>query len=581
MTGRRLQAPLLALIAYVAGAMLLTAAVWGSPTTHWAGRCCDPEQSMWFLGWTPYALSHGLDPFFTTQIDAPAGVNLMWNTLTPLLGLMAWLPTAIGGPIFAYNVMLVVGIALSGWTAFLAFRRYADHDAGAFIGGAVYAFSPYIASHAQLHLNLTTAWVPALFLLVLDELLVRRRRPALLLGIALGLLSVVQLLIAEEILATSVIAAGVLVLVMAVFGRAQMGEAIRRLRTALATAAVTFLVVGAWPLAAQFLGPRRVVGAVQNTILFSTDLLNVVLPTPYQLIAPSAATAISRNFSGLYHEATGYLGLPLLILLVVIAVERWDDRRVRLALLVGLILLVLSLGAHLHVGGTDTGLPMPWLALGFLPLLEHAVPDRVTIFVWLAVGGTIAIVAGDWLRRGRGGAGRLLVLAAALAFILPVPLARSSIAIPAFFRTWSEQGIAPSDTVLIAPLPGNGSETAPMLWAAVAGHGVRMAEGFALIPLADGRTSAVGPATALTDAMQHVQAGHGGLVARGAVRAQIGADLRAANIRHVIVGPMAAQAEMVAFFSDLFGRPPETTGGVEIFRYVDVTGLGPEPPAAP
>lgn len=573
--GRRLQAPLLALIAYVAGALLLTAAVWGSPTTQWAGRCCDPEQSMWFLGWTPYALSHGLDPFFTTQIGAPAGVNLMWNTLTPLLGLMAWLPTAVGGPIFAYNVILVVGIALSGWTAFLAFRRYADHDAGAFIGGAVYAFSPYISSHAELHLNLATAWVPPLFLLVLDELLVRRRRSALLLGIALGLLSVIQLLIAEEILATSVIAAGVLVLVMAAFGRAEIRDAIRRLSTALATAAVTFLVAGAWPLATQFLGPRRLVGAVQNTILFSTDLLNVVLPTPYQLIAPSAATAISSNFSGLYHEATGYLGLPLLILLVVVALERWGDRRVRVALLVGLILLVFSLGAHLHIGAADTGLPMPWLALSSLPLLEHAVPDRVTVFVWLAVGGIVAIVSGDALRRGRAGAGRLLAVAAALAFILPVPLAHSSVAIPAFFRTWSEQGIAQSDTVLIAPLPGNGSETAPMLWAAVAGHGVRMAEAFALIPLPDGRTSAVGPATALTDAMHHVQDRHGGLVARGTVRAEIAADLRAANIRHVIVGPMAAQAEMVAFFRDLFGRAPEMTGGVEIFRDVDVAGVTP------
>jgi hypothetical protein len=129
--------------------------------------------------------------------------------------------------------------------------------------------------------------------------------------------------------------------------------------------------------------------------------------------------------------------------------------------------------------------------------------------------------------------------------------------------------------VLIAPLPGNGIEAAPMLWAAVAGHGVKMAEAFALIPLPDGRTSAVDPATALTDAMHYVQDGRGGLVARGAARDRIAADIRAADIHDVIVGPMGARTEMVAFFRDLFGRPPESVGGVEIWRDVNVAGVVP------
>ncbi len=86
---------------------------------------------------------------------------------------------------------------------------------GPLVGGAVYAFSPYVVSHAALHLNLATAWVPPLFLLVIDELVVTRRRPPWQSGLALGVLGVAQLLISEELLATSVVAATVLVGVMA------------------------------------------------------------------------------------------------------------------------------------------------------------------------------------------------------------------------------------------------------------------------------------------------------------------------------------------------------------------------------
>ncbi|MBI3746431.1 MAG: hypothetical protein HY264_07925 [Chloroflexi bacterium] len=567
------RAALAALLAYVGGALLLCVAVWGAPTTSWVGRCCDPEQSIWFLGWTPYALGHGLDPLFTTTIGAPAGVNLMWNAFVPALGIAGWLPAQLGGPIFAYNTLVVAGNALSGWTAFLALRRYAGRGLGPFVGGAVYAFSPYLASHAELHLNLLHVWVPPLFLLVLDELLVRRRQPAWRMGIALGLLSVVQLFISEEIFATSVIAAGILVAVIAVSHRPEMLAGLRRLAIALSTAAATFLVLAGVPLAVQFLGPQRLQARVQDSGLFSTDLLNLFLPTPYQLIAPAAATDISSRFSGLYHEATAYLGLPLLVLLVVVAIERWHDRPVRVATITGFILLVLSLGPHLTLGAEPTSIPLPWLPFTSLPILEHVLPGRLTLFVWLAVAGVVAMTVEEARSRGRAGLPRLFGVAVALAVILPTPLGRSSVDIPPFFTRWPAQAIPAGDTVLIAPLPGNGTEASAMLWAAAAGYGIKMADAYAFMPLADGRTSAGPPSTALTDAMRTIQRDGVSILAAGNLRAQLAADLRAGGIRHVIVGPMPARDAMVAFFTNLFGRPPEDVEGVAIWRDVGVADV--------
>ncbi|OBK95291.1 hypothetical protein A5645_13195 [Mycobacterium asiaticum] len=567
---------LAAFLVYLLGALLLTFRAWSDPAHGWAGNCCDQQQTIWYLGWTPHALANGLDPFFTTQIGAPAGVNLMWNTPMTLLGLLGWLPAKIGGPIFGFNVLMVLGITLSGFTAWLAIRRYTGDGLGPMVGGAVYAFSPYVASHAALHLNLTTAWVPPLFLLVLDELLVTRRRPPWKSGITLGILSAAQLYITEEMLAASVLAAAVLVIVMALVRReGRTREAAARLATALGVATLTFLTLTAYPLAVQFFGPQRINGQVQDPKIFSTDLLNLVLPTPYQLIAPDAATDVSEKFSGLYHEATGYLGLPLIVLIVVVAIRQWGDLRVRIATITGALILVLSLGPELHVGNNAWHIPLPWLLFAKLPLLKHLLPGRFTLFVWLAVAVVIAITVQRATKLDpRNRARWLVATAAALVVILPAPLEHRASYTPLFFRTWASQGIKPDETVLVAPYFLDAAGRAePMLWAAEADYGLRMPEAYAYMPQPDGRTRTGPPPTRLAQIMLMIQDDKIPVLARDEVRAQIAADLRAADVRHVIVGPMQEWPAMFAFFTDLFGRDPQRVGEIGIWRDVNVRGV--------
>lgn len=571
-------------ICYLLAAVVLTIGAWSDPTSGWAGGCCDQEQTIWYLGWTPHALAHGLNPFFTTQIGAPAGVNLMWNTPMTLLGLLGWLPAKIGGPIFGFNVLMVLGVALSGLTAWLAIRRQTGDGLGPIVGGAVYAFSPYVASHAALHLNLATAWVPPLVLIVIDDLLVTRRRPPWLAGAALGFLAFLQLLIAAEMLATGLVAAGVLICVMALARRdgqirARWRAALARLVPALAVAAISFLLLSAWPLITQFFGPQRITRQVQNPKTFSTDLLNLVVPTPYQLIAPKAATRVSQEFSGLYHEATGYLGLPLLVLLLVVAVRQWDDVRIRIASITGGLLLVLSLGPWLHLGKEALHIPLPWLPFGKLPLLNHVLPGRFTLYAWLAVAVILAIAIERATHLAvRPKAQWLLAVAAAIALILPAPHDRMPFYTPAFFRTWASHHIGPDETVLVAPyfLDPEG-RAAPMLWAAETGYGLRMPEAYAYMPQPDGGTRPGPPATRLFSVMLTIQGGTS-LLARGEVRDQVGADLRAAGVRHVIVGPMQEWQGMLAFFRDLFGRSPQYVGEIAIWRDVDVRGVVAPPP---
>ena len=567
-----------ALVFYLAGALVLSASVWVSPTTHWIGSCCDPEQTIWFLRWIPYAIAHGTDPLFTGMLNAPDGVNLMWNTATPLLGLVASPITLLGGPILAYNVLMVAAIVLDAWCARLALQRYARGVVGPIVGGAIYGFSPFVVSHAALHLNLATAWAPPLFLVLVDEIVIRGRRSPWLLGVLAGLVAVFQLLTAEELLAMSAIAVLVLVGVLALSlpGRVRAGA--RRLVPASISAAATVLLIGGWPLLTQFFGPQQIRGRVQDAALFATDFLNLVLPTHYQLIAPAAAASISDHFSGLFHEATAYVGLPLLIVLVAVAARHWHDLRIRVASITGAIMFGLSLGPYLNVGGQTTGWPLPWLPFTHVPLLESAVPGRFAVFMWLAVGAVIAVVIDDvsrysWRRAGP----RLAAITMALVFLIPAPLTSSTTDVPLFFARWDQQGMRPNATVLVAPFFRDGAGADPMIWAATAGDEVRMPEAYAYVPARDG-TASYGPiATQLSTIMETIQDRGTSIVARGDVRTQVAVDLQAKGITDVIIGPMVHRDQMITFFTDLFGRSPEEVDGVEIWREVDRRGVSPAP----
>jgi hypothetical protein len=66
--------------------------------------------------------------------------------------------------------------------------------------------------------------------------------------------------------------------------------------------------------------------------------------------------------------------------------------------------------------------------------------------------------------------------------------------------------------------------------------------------------------------MDAIQDRGSALVARGPVREAALRDLADARVTHVVVGPMPNRAQMVGFFTDLLGRPPEERGGLEIWR---------------
>src|SRR5579859_6316777 len=145
--------------------------------SHLAGCACgDPEQQTWFLAWTSFALTHGHNPFLTSYLHAPMGANLAIDTSMPLLGLLGLPITLIAGPVATFNLLLRLGLAASGASMFGVMRRYTSWWPAAFGGGLLFVISPYVANQAIRHLFLSFVPLVPLFIPLLDDWLISRRR---------------------------------------------------------------------------------------------------------------------------------------------------------------------------------------------------------------------------------------------------------------------------------------------------------------------------------------------------------------------------------------------------------------------
>ncbi len=141
--------------------------------------CGDAEQQTWFLAWVSYALTHGHNPFLTSYLHAPLGANLAIDTSMPLLGVLGMPVTLLAGPVATFNLLLRLGLAASGASMFGVLRRYVSWWPAAFLGGLMFAFSPYLADQAARHLFLSFVPLVPLFIPLLDDWLISRTRAPL------------------------------------------------------------------------------------------------------------------------------------------------------------------------------------------------------------------------------------------------------------------------------------------------------------------------------------------------------------------------------------------------------------------
>ena len=557
------------LTAYLAAALYVTWAWW----TPLGGRISgvnapDSVLFSWLLSSTPHALGRGELPLYSGLLNAPTGINLMWNNGMVLPGVLFAPVTALFGGLGTVTVITTLGLAGSAATAFGCLRALDVRVLPAALGGTLFGFSPAMLAQAVGgHPNLVfNVLVPVMLLLALRVLTGDgpSRRPAVLLGAAAG----VQVLVGEEVLFDTGVVVALLLVVLAL-GRPR--EALARARVVgvrAATALGVFIVIGGGPLAFQLLGPLRQTGSPFTTSYFSTDLANHVVPTPLQAFASAAAVASSARFPGGLEEHTAYLGWPLLVLGSVALVVFRRVTRVRIALLLALLVAVLALGDELTIGGRGTGIPLPWALITTLPGFEHVLANRLALFTAGLMGAALAFAldaAWDHPPAVRAAAVGAVVIA--MVPLVPAPFPGTDApGVPAFFTRDAATALAcPGGSALVLPYPGP-QTTSTMLWQQAAGLSFAMPGGYFIGPADDGHAYVGGQPSVTGRLFDAVRADGAVRPVTPQLRAAFAADMARSKACAVVLGPSANLDALRDQATALLGREPEVLDGVYLWR---------------
>ena len=486
----RLLGPALAAgTAYLFLSLFLWWNVWSShPTSTAVCGCGDSAKFTWFFGWVAHTFAHGLDPFYSTYLYHPHGVNLLADTSSTAVGIVLAPITWAFGPIATLNVALTLSPVLSALSMFVLLRRWTRWAPAAFIGGLVYGFSPFVI------VSLTSGWVdftllaiPPLCALCLDELLIRQRWRPLATGIGLGLLIVVQFFVGTEVLVMTVGFAALGVLILVIFAALRRPELLRmsarHASTGIAAATVTSAVLLAYPAWFALRGPASFSGAVWGGYFEGESAIL------RYFVVPQAAHVSATNpvgYQGPY-ISTQYIGIPcVIVVLVALIVWRHD---LRLWLFTGLA-IVSALVSYLH-------------PLSGLPLVQNVIPYRYVLVTYFAIAVLLCLIiehTRDAVRSWQEEPSQRAKLAlngpepaalwlptvsavtVAVVALLPMvltvgqtsPFTTQPIVLPDWFQTVAPH-LDPTDVLLVLPVQYTSGES-PQAWQSVGGFTFQMAE---------------------------------------------------------------------------------------------------------
>ena len=494
---------------YLLAALAVTLWLWRDPASRTvAGNPNDADQFAWFFRYDATAIAHlHLPALVTTAMNAPQGVNMMWNTPLLLPGILLAPVTLIFGPQVSLTVLLTVGFAGSATAMFAVLRRWQASVPAAALGAAVYGFSPALAHSAIGHYDLAFAVFPPL---IADAVLrlATGRTSAARGGCWLGLLAAAQLFITEEILFDTGVAVGLLLIVLAASRPREVPGRIRTLAGGLAAAACVLLLIAGYPLWVQFFGPLHQVGSPFTTDFFKNDLSGFVVPSSFMLFHTAGSAAEALRFQGQPPEYLGYLGWPLIAVLTAGTIRFWRRLPVRACAVACAVLSLFSLGGTLLASGHGHAwLKLPWYWLQGLPVLSAALPDRFSIVADGAAAALLACCADAAVpavaalarsipgrRRPAVARGRwpaAVVLSGAVLAVLPIvprplPAAAATPVPPGWSAAFASLHLPARATVLTVPVPMS-TFTEPLRWQADTGQPATLVGGYFMGPAWNGR----------------------------------------------------------------------------------------------
>lgn len=419
---------------------------------HIAGVDGDVWSYLWAMGWARTSLLDlGVNPFHTDYVFYPLGgaTQLLWGTALPSF---ASIPLQLAfGLVPAFNLIYLASSVLTGYGTYLLAKQVLQTVSippkkspsvlvrwihpPAFLAGLVFAFGALRLGYGLAFTNLFhTEFIPFYLLFLLRA----TQRPGWRNAILAGIFFALNVYIDFQIAAFLAVLTGIwifFILTRSIITRDPKGfltisrqpQAITKNPSGLALTAqnlylrwlttTALALVLSLPMLAFILQDFSIEGGnyirvypLRFSAERSYDALAFVIPnvrsTLYSGLAPriqgvNASVEIQGN-AGLSPDRQSFLGVTVLVLALVGAIR--FRRAMRFWILATLVFAVLSLGPVLHLAGSETNIPLPFVLANNIPILNHIrIPMRYGLMVFFGTallagaGAVVLLSARPWL----------------------------------------------------------------------------------------------------------------------------------------------------------------------------------------
>ncbi len=436
------------LVVYLAAGVAVT---WPRATyiTGRLPKTRDVSNYVWGLQWTAHQIIHLGNPWFTTQMAAPVGIQMGFGTNMPLAGLIMTPVTLAFGPSAAFTLLTIAAPGLACYVMYRAARLWLAAP-GAIAAGALFGLSAMLDWQDWYHLNIALG---TLFLPMTLEAAVRlRRRPGRRQAIILGLVLGASVLVNQESAALAAILA-VLILLPWLLGLGTASTAHAAARSAAADARpaaadaraaapgtrAKLAVIGLGALAAVVIASPQLIAMAQQALAGGASIDPTKLVSTYVLYGAGLPTLFAPSprlgSFGLHALTSAYtyrepaegvatFGVLLSGLALAGLAASWRRGPAWLFALLWGCCAMLALGPTLIVGtrthipvaqnwhGTKVSLLMPYTWLVHIPVLSALREADRFALLGLVGAAILAGAAVDWLARH---ARPLIIVVAALA----------------------------------------------------------------------------------------------------------------------------------------------------------------------
>lgn len=401
---RRWLREVLILVGFLAAGVAVT---WPRATYITGGLPLDARQApldVWSLWWVAHQITHLGNPWFTRYLAAPVGMQLGFDTLMPLVGVIMAPVTLLFGPSASFNSLAIVTPGLAAYAMYRAGRLWLPSRIGALAAGAFYGFSGMLASQDWEHLHTAIGCV---FLPLTLVAAVRFMRGASTMrAIALGAVVGAAFLADQE--------AGVLAAILAAL--ALLPWLLRQPSVAGMRSAAIAVITAAGLASPQVIAMVQAGGRggpkpppLANYVTYAGELPSLFSPSPrlaqYGLTGPASLYQAHTSY-----ELLATFGVVLTLMAALgAAVRLRHTGTVRLAVL-WLGCAALALGPTLYLNGRQyVPLPATWHGLRVSLVMPYSwfirVPglssfreaDRLAL-LGLVGAALLAGAAVDWLR---------------------------------------------------------------------------------------------------------------------------------------------------------------------------------------